>query len=201
VTLPSFPSSANMAHRFFLIVAALVSRTYALWPLPTSLSTGTTALTLASNFDISTSSICDPPQDLLDAISRTKAYLRTDQLEALVVGRGASYVSSLQAARSLSSLVLSYDIGWHTGNVTSISQEAMDVIENRVEGYVLDVPEDGSAATIKANSTLGLFRGLTTFGQLWYYFNNITYTVEAPVSIADSPVYPYRGFMLDTSRN
>jgi hexosaminidase len=65
----------------------------------------------------------------------------------------------------------------------------------------LTVPADGSAATLKANSTLGLFRGLTTFGQLWYDLDNMTYTIEAPISITDAPAYPYRGLMLDTARN
>ncbi|KAJ3829325.1 N-acetylhexosaminidase [Lentinula raphanica] len=183
-----------------LIVAAAVSAVSALWPLPTQLSTGTTSLVLASDFDIDLSVISNPPQDLLDAVSRTKSYLQTDQLEALDVDRGASYAQSLQNASSLSSLSLSFDSG-HSGDPTSISEEVADAIENRVEGYTLTVPEDGSAATIKANSTLGLFRGLTTFGQLWYDLNNTTYTVEAPIAITDSPVYPYRGFMLDTARN
>nr|BAM42836.1 beta-N-acetylhexosaminidase [Lentinula edodes] len=186
--------------RIFLVVATVISAAYALWPLPTDFSTGTAALTLASDFDIDISAIPNPPQDLLDAISRTKGYLQTDQLEALVVDRGASYNQSLQNASSLVSLVLSYDSGV-AGEPTSISEEAIDDIDSRVEGYTLTVPEDGSAATIKANSTLGLFRGLTTFGQLWYDLNNTTYTIEAPIAITDSPVFPYRGFMLDTARN
>ncbi|KAJ3997919.1 N-acetylhexosaminidase [Lentinula boryana] len=189
-----------MAWRYLSVVAAVVSAVSALWPLPTQLSTGTTALILASDFDIDISTISNPPEDLLDAISRTKGYIQNDQLEALVVDRGASYAQSLQNASSLSSLVLSFDSGFN-GDPTSISEEVADDIENRVEGYSLTVPEDGSAATIKANSTLGLFRGLTTFGQLWYDLSNTTYTVEAPITITDSPVYPYRGFMLDTARN
>ncbi|KAJ3732372.1 N-acetylhexosaminidase [Lentinula guzmanii] len=189
-----------MAWRYLSVVAAVVRAVSALWPLPTQLSTGTTALILASDFDIDISTITNPPEDLLNAISRTKGYIQTDQLEALVVDRGASYAQSLQNASSLSSLVLSFDSGFN-GEPTSISEEAADDIENRVEGYSLTVPEDGSAATIKANSTLGLFRGLTTFGQLWYDLSNTTYTVEAPITITDSPVYPYRGFMLDTARN
>ncbi|KAJ3801949.1 N-acetylhexosaminidase [Lentinula aff. detonsa] len=189
-----------MAWRYLSVVATVVSAVSALWPLPTQLSTGTTALILASDFDIDISTITNPPEDLLDAISRTKEYIQTDQLEALVVDRGASYAQSLQNASSLSSLVLSFDSGFN-GEPISISEEAADDIENRVEGYSLTVPEDGSAATIKANSTLGLFRGLTTFGQLWYDLSNTTYTVEAPITITDSPVYPYRGFMLDTARN
>lgn len=102
--------------------------------------------------------------------------------------RGASNASAVKAASEISCLKLSFDTG-HSGTVTSISDEAIDDLESRVEGYSLTLPADGSAATIQANSTLGLFRGLTTFGQLWYYVDNITYAVEAPVEITDSPVY------------
>jgi len=116
------------------------------------------------------------------------------------VDRGASNASAVKAAPEISCLKLSFDTG-HSGTVTSISDEAIDDLESRVEGYSLTLPADGSAATIQANSTLGLFRGLTTFGQLWYYVDNITYAVDAPMEITDSPVYPYRGFMLDTARN
>ncbi|KAF9068588.1 N-acetylhexosaminidase [Rhodocollybia butyracea] len=189
-----------MVRGTLLVVAAAAGAASALWPLPTGLSTGTKALTLSSHFDIDTSAISNPPQDLLDAITRTKGFLKTDQLQILTVDRGASFAPQLKTAKSLSSLVLSFDKG-HSGKVTSISEEALDKIENRVEGYSLTVPADGSAATIKANSTLGLFRGLTTFGQLWYDLNNVTYTVESPIQITDGPVYAYRGFMLDTARN
>jgi hexosaminidase len=85
--------------------------------------------------------------------------------------------------------------------VRSISDEATDVLESRDEAYTLTVPSDGSVATLEANSTLGLFRGLTTFGQLWYEYDGVTYTLEAPIQIHDAPAYPYRGFMLDTARN
>jgi hexosaminidase len=177
-----------MVRGTLLVVAAAAGAASALWPLPTGLSTGTTALTLSSHFNIDTSAISNPPQDLLDAITRTKGFLKTDQLQILTVDRGASFAPQLKTAKSLSSLVLSFDKG-HSGKVTSISEEALDKVENRVEGYSLTVPADGSAATIKANSTLGLFRGLTTFGQLWYDLNNVTYTVESPIQITDGPVY------------
>ncbi|EGN98182.1 glycoside hydrolase family 20 protein [Serpula lacrymans var. lacrymans S7.3] len=77
----------------------------------------------------------------------------------------------------------------------------MDDIEERDEAYSLSVPSDGSAAILKANSSLGLFRGLTTFSQLWYEYDGTTYNPEAPIEITDWPLYPYRGFMLDTARN
>ena len=51
------------------------------------------------------------------------------------------------------------------------------------------MPADGSSAILIANSTLGLFRGLTTFEQLWYYFDGDIYTLEAPVQISDAPAY------------
>ncbi|THH03664.1 hypothetical protein EW145_g6103, partial [Phellinidium pouzarii] len=50
-------------------------------------------------------------------------------------------------------------------------------------------------------STLGLFRGLATFGQIWYTAGGKTFTTEAPFAITDAPAFPFRGFMLDTARN
>ena len=75
------------------------------------------------------------------------------------------------------------------GTVRSISDEAKDALESRDEAYTLSVPADGSAATLKANSTLGLYRGLITFEQLWYDYENTTYSLEAPIQIDDAPAY------------
>jgi hypothetical protein len=55
---------------------------------------------------------------------------------------------------------------------------------------LLHVPSDGSPATLSANSTLGLLRGLTTFEQLWYDLDGAaTYTLEAPITISDAPAF------------
>ncbi|KAF5392690.1 hypothetical protein D9757_001056 [Collybiopsis confluens] len=187
-----------MASIYLLCFAAVFHAAHAIWPIPIDISTGNDALALSGDFTISVDS--PAPSDLLDAVNRTIEFVQNDKLEALIVGRGASYAERLQTAPLLSSLVLSFGSG-HDGVVKSISEEAMADIDARVEGYTLTIPNDGSQATLTANSSLGLFRGLTTFGQLWYYLNGTTYTVEAPISIADSPIYPYRGLMLDTSRN
>ncbi|KAJ7258751.1 N-acetylhexosaminidase [Mycena haematopus] len=178
--------------------SALLPSALALWPLPTSLSTGTTPLTLSKGFQIKIA-IPNPPADLVAAVSRAKGYLENDKLQALVIDRGASSASAIAKAKSLPSLTLS--LTGTSGPVKSISAQAVAPIESRVEGYTLTVPADGSGAVLKANSTLGLFRGLTTFGQLWYDWNGATYTLSAPIQISDSPAYPYRGFMLDTARN
>ncbi|KAF8194331.1 N-acetylhexosaminidase [Mycena galopus ATCC 62051] len=183
--------------KLLIAFSTLLPSVFALWPLPTHLSNGTTPLTLGKSFDIKIS-IHNPPADLVAAVSRTKGYLENDKLQALVVDRGASSASAIAKAKSLPSLTLSLT---STGSVKSISEEAVAALEDRVEGYTLTVPSDGSGAVIKANSTLGLYRGLTTFGQLWYDWNGATYTLSAPIQISDSPAYPYRGFMLDTARN
>jgi hexosaminidase len=73
--------------------------------------------------------------------------------------------------------------------VKSITEESQKEITSRKENYVLSVPKDDSRAVLTANSTLGLLRGLTTFEQLWYYFDGKIYTLEAPVEIADAPAY------------
>ncbi|KAI0823997.1 N-acetylhexosaminidase [Trametes gibbosa] len=180
-----------------LFAVAHVSGVLALWPLPRSLETGTNALKLASNFDVQID-IPHAPSDLKDAVSRTKSLLKSDKLGRLVVGRGASDHNTLQRSGSLRTLRVSLTPG---SPVRSITEEARLAIGTRSEGYTLQIPSDGSSATLTANSTLGLLRGLTTFGQLWYEASGEIYTMEAPVSITDSPAFPFRGFMLDTSRN
>ncbi|TFY84002.1 hypothetical protein EWM64_g19 [Hericium alpestre] len=183
--------------RIFLVLACYAYAAAALWPLPRQLQQGTTPLLLSNDFAI-TLSIHNAPSDLVDAVSRAKSYLEKDKLERLVVGRGAADETAISGAKQLSGLVLSL-----SGNraVRSISEDALLPLEDRDEAYVLDIPTAGSHATLSANSTLGLLRGLTTFGQLWYYHDGKTYTLGAPVHIEDAPAFPWRGLMLDTCRN
>ncbi|KAF9234700.1 glycoside hydrolase family 20 protein [Melanogaster broomeanus] len=169
----------------------------ALWPIPTGLSTGTTALTLAPsfNFDVAVS---PAPVDLIAAVAQARYYLENDKLGRLVVGRGVNDTAALKGAKSLPSLKLCLTEG---ATVDSISAESVKPLGTRSEEYTLTIPDDGSLATLIANSTLGLYRGLTTFGQLWYYYGGVTYSLIAPIDITDAPAYPFRGFSLDTSRN
>jgi hexosaminidase len=75
------------------------------------------------------------------------------------------------------------------GAVKGIAEETALPVEERDESYTLKIPSDGSEATLAANTTLGLLRGLTTFGQVWYQFEDSIYTVEAPFEVTDSPYY------------
>jgi hexosaminidase len=85
------------------------------------------------------------------------------------------------------------------------------------ESYTLILTEIGNA-TISANTSVGLVRGLTTFTQLFFQHSRAgssmysdhgpsdishptTYTTLAPVSIADTPAFQHRGLNLDVSRH
>ena len=166
-------------------VLLLPEAAHALWPKPHSSHTGSHALRLDPSFHIDVE-IGSPPDDLLAAVQRTRTQLFNDRLGRLVVDRGASDLPAAKAAKALPSLKLTIG-GDHT--VRPIATEAQRPLDHRDEAYVLTVPADGSPATLVANSTLGLFRGLTTFSQLWYTVNDTVYTLKAPVSIWDRPAY------------
>ena len=65
----------------------------------------------------------------------------------------------------------------------------MQSLEERNESYTLSIPVDGSDAILEANTTLGLFRGLATFEQLWYTFSGQVYAVDMPLHVEDAPVF------------
>ena len=176
-----------MFHQTLLIATLLLPAANALWPIPRTLVNGTTLLKLSSNFNIHVN-VARAPQDLVNAVTRTQGYLRNDKLGRLVVGRGSSDSSGFTTAESLSSLTISLAEG--SGPALPIATEAIKPIGTRDESYSLTVPADGSGAVLVANSTLGLFRGLSTFDQLWYEFGGVVYTTIAPINIEnDAPAY------------
>ena len=173
--------------RLELFVAlACVARAFAIWPRPRQLTKGSTALRLSPSFEIDLSGVKIPSKDLLAATTRSANHLRRDKLQALLVDRGASSAGRIKTAKSLARLSLRIA---SPGMVKSISDEAVAPLHLRNEGYTLTVPEDGTSAILEANTTLGLFRGLTTFEQLWYELNGYVYTLEAPFNVVDSPAY------------
>ena len=164
----------------------------ALWPMPSSLQTGNTFLKLLNSsdqFDITFSDIPQAPQDLQDAIERTKSRLSADKLQRLVVGRGANDSAALASAPSLARLTLA--LTPNSPPIKSIMEEATKDITKRSESYSLNIPDtDKGVATLTANSSLGLLRGLTTFEQLWYQGPEAVYSYQAPVQIInDSPAF------------
>ncbi|TFK27662.1 beta-hexosaminidase [Coprinopsis marcescibilis] len=189
---------------FFFLGLNALTHVYALWPQPKNLETGDIFIKLSPNFDIKFESdgIAEAPSDLIGAIGRTKQHLFEDRHRRLNEKRGECDLEVLQDATSISLLKLSVT----KSSIEPIAVEAVKAISTRTEEYSLTLPADGSAATIVAESSLGLLRGLTTFEQLWYWLeegqNGIVYSHQAPVVITnDKPSFPYRGLLLDTSRN
>lgn len=186
-------TSATMFVKLAFLLSFL-STASALWPIPRQLSTGNSTVRLASNFGIH-ANFAGAPSDLSDAISRTMSIIKTDQLAPLVIDRGESLVPTIQKAKQLQTLTLELSSSGANPKTTvaksvpSISEEAVKAIGERDESYTLSVPGDGTSATIKANTTLGLLRGMTTFTQLLFTVDNMIFTSEAPVEITDSPAF------------
>jgi len=159
----------------------------AIWPRLHNLTTGNTPLRLANGFSIQLSGISQVPYDLSDAIQRTSHFLKADKLQALVPDRGASSSGAVKSAAILQSLLVK--LSQHSGPVKSISEDTVAGLGASDESYTLRVPADSGTAILTANTAIGLFRGLTTFGQLWYNLDGSTYTLIAPIHVSDSPAY------------
>ncbi|GAA6022189.1 hypothetical protein JCM10207_003937 [Rhodosporidiobolus poonsookiae] len=195
------------------LLALLVVPSAALFPTPRTLTKGSDVVKLSPHFEIVLASKT-PPEDLLSAIDNAKEQLQHDSFSRLIVGRGETDRSAVESADTLAGLFLSLsDSSSPRDRILSISDEINKPYDELDEAYSLQVPagSDGSGAgsgklqaTLTANTTLGLARGLQTFTQLVYKLpgeHGELYIPEAPISIEDSPAFPHRGFMLDTSRN
>ena len=70
------------------------------------------------------------------------------------------------------------------------------------EGYALEVPSDGSPASLRAQTVWGALHGLQTLSQLVRFdFDAGAYWVDStPISISDSPEFAWRGVMVDPAR-
>ena len=173
--------------QLLMFLALLTSAAVALWPIPSFISTGTTPLKLSTDFSISTTAIPHPPSDLLAAIQDVHSRMRTDRFQRLVVGRGATDADAIRNASHFNTLELSLVSG--APPARTVAAEATLPLDTRSEWYNLSIPSTGLAARLVANSTLGLFRGLTTFSQLWYAYGTDKYILEAPVEIGDRPAF------------
>ncbi|EIW67123.1 hypothetical protein TREMEDRAFT_34372 [Tremella mesenterica DSM 1558] len=193
------------------------------WPLPTSFTTGTSILCLSNNFNISIPH--DTPEDLTRAVERTRKRLHDNTHRYLSVRRGEeffqfkgcdSYSNSLQLLFTEQDDDKRNDMETRERKRKSIMDQVNYPLEDRLEleGYNLTVSMDGKAELV-ALGALGLFRGLSTFEQLFYYLpgshpssiitqiplERIHYAPFAPYHISDKPAFPWRSVLLDTSRH
>lgn len=66
------------------------------------------------------------------------------------------------------------------------------------ESYTLSIPSRSATAHLRAETVWGAMRGLETFSQLVWGKPSL---VAVGLDVWDSPLFPHRGIMLDTSRN
>lgn len=165
-----------MIVKLTLVVLAsvlVVQQVEGLWPIPRKLQTGRVPLRLAPSFFIQVN-VPNAPADILDAVTRTKAYLVEDKMQRLIVGRGVNDTQRISSAKALTRMSISI-----MGNrpVKSIANEAILDISHRSEGYTLTVPSDGSDAKLIAQSTLGLLRGWFCRAIHHYAFIKLKYSM------------------------
>ncbi|OXV05448.1 hypothetical protein Egran_06784 [Elaphomyces granulatus] len=68
------------------------------------------------------------------------------------------------------------------------------------ESYTINITQSSEVIEIGAKTIWGALNAFTTFQQL-VIFDGKNFVIEQPVSIADQPLYPYRGVLVDTGRN
>ena len=171
-------------------------------PKPTRITNGDTVLRLSKDFQINAEGSLQGslPGDLERAVQHTLDRLHANRHRYLSVQRGKELLKPSGSAAEISSLVLSLS---SNGKPTSIAEVAVRPVEERpkLERYKLLLPLDGPGR-LEADTCLGLFRGLSTFEQLFYYASEgFQYTPYAPYDIKDQPAFGWRAVLLDTSRN
>jgi len=174
---------------FVAFLALVATPVHSLWPIPRTLDSGSKGLKLANGFAIQLQGqlVHSAPADLKDAVTRTVFQLKNDKLERLVVGGASVDATKIASAKQLSLLIVT--LASNPKKALSITDNANLPLGMRDESYTLHVPADGTPSVLTADTTLGLFRGLTTFSQLWYTSGKTIYTVEAPFTIRDKPAY------------
>lgn len=150
----------------------------AVWPLPSSVTQGTTTLAVVPSDNFFTGSSMPP-------ILKT-AFQR-------YMGLTFPHVSSPSPSPGprVSNVSISVDS----------SDESFPQLETD-ESYSLTVSANG-AAVIHAATVYGAMRGLETFSQLVVFnFDSQQYTLpDAPWNIFDKPRFPHRGLMIDCARH
>ncbi|KAK3135557.1 hypothetical protein QOZ80_5BG0420340 [Eleusine coracana subsp. coracana] len=156
-----------------------------LWPMPSSVTRGAQTLHVSRDLKLTTagSNYSDGRGILRDAFARMVAVVKMDHV---INGsyQGAPVLAGVNV------VVRSPDDKLNFG---------MD------ESYKLSVPATGSPlyAQIEAQTVYGALHALETFSQLCTFdFNaRLIELHSAPWTILDTPRFPYRGLLIDTSRH
>jgi hexosaminidase len=94
----------------------------------------------------------------------------------------------------------------HTSTVVSVSVTNLSEDYPQIdtdESYTLKVPENGGKIFLTANTVYGALRGLESLSQLVLFDYDLeSYSISGtPIVVEDTPRFPHRGMLLDTSRH
>jgi len=165
--------------RALTLFASLGAASAAIWPNPSALTNGSSTIVVAPGeafFDLGSASSCN---------TLAQAAARYQQL-------AFPHPSADESSAVLPSLAVA---------VEDLDESHPTLTTD--ESYSLNVPADGSAASLTAATVYGALRGLETFSQLVVFdFENRQYFIDgAPWQIDDAPRFPHRGLMIDTARH
>lgn len=184
--------------------AGLILTVSALWPVPSSYSSGNQVLWIDGSVKVNYNS---NPQNgshpwgsggsrqiVNMAVQRTFATIFQQNFVPWKFNpRNSNYEPNASDGTLIKSITLHQNGVW-SPNTTKASSP-MD------ESYTLSVPLSGEVV-ITANTSIGLAYGLTTFSQLFFqHSKGGVYTKLAPVTVSDAPKFAHRGLNMDTSRN
>ena len=168
----------------------------ALFPLPTNCSQGATALTVAKNVSVVLDSASSPADLTADSLvsgilSRYQQLLRSKVSWTGAEGAPSAGASGGELGATAAALAVV------TAKITGSADGATDLGPETDESYGITVTTSPPTATVTAKTAFGLRHGLETLAQLVVTPSG---TIQAPVTISDTPKFPYRGLMIDTGR-
>ncbi|KAF2088688.1 glycoside hydrolase family 20 protein [Saccharata proteae CBS 121410] len=194
--------------KIFVAIAACAPLAAALWPIPSSYTSGNTTLWIEDSVKItysganqtssnsSSSSSGSVSSQMIDlAIARTRSSIfDTSFVPWKFHPRNSDFEPSTESKQCINSIKLVQTQASDANSTTPLD----DVLD---ESYTLSVPTSGDVI-ITAPNTIGLVYGLTTFSQLFFkHTQGGSYTSLAPVQISDSPKFSHRGLNMDMARN
>ncbi|KAI8939575.1 hypothetical protein NX059_003340 [Plenodomus lindquistii] len=149
-----------------------------------------------------------PDNDILqDAFDRTKSSITTLKWSPAAV---EAPVRSFQpfptpTAAASRKRKRQYGTGNCTSTVTHVNVTVADthaqLLHGVDESYSLTLAAGADSIDIFAETVYGALHAMTTLQQLVIVDGHGNFIIEQPVSIADKPLYPVRGIMIDTGRN
>ena len=161
--------------------------------MPSNCSQGATALTVAKNVSVVLDSASSPADLTADSLVSGILSRYQQLLRSKVSWTGAEGAPSAGGELGATAAALAVV----TAKITS-ADGATDLGPHTDESYAVTVTTSPPAATVTAKTAFGLRHGLETLAQLVVTPQG---TIQAPVTISDSPKFPYRGLMIDTGRH